>query len=98
MRSSNARSKAKEKKKRLRKLTERGPCRWCRAEKKSGKTPEVAGPPPIDYKNVDLAQRFVTPQGKIFSRKRSGSCGKHQRQLKMAVKYARYLALIPYVG
>ena len=45
-----------------------------------------------------LSKSFVTPQGKIFSRKRSGSCGKHQRQLKMAVKYARYLALIPYVG
>jgi small subunit ribosomal protein S18 len=90
-------SKAKEKKKRLRKLTERGPCRWCRSEKKAEKKPELAVPP-IDYKNVDLAQRFVTPQGKMFSRKRSGSCGKHQRELKMAVKYARYLALIPYVG
>ena len=54
--------------------------------------------PPIDYKNIDLVQRFVTPQGKIFSRKRSGSCGNHQRQLKIAVKHARYLALIPYVG
>jgi small subunit ribosomal protein S18 len=96
-----ARSKAKEKKKRLRKLTERGPCRWCRAEKfaekKSVKTPEFTVPP-IDYKNIDLVQRLVSPQGKIFSRKRSGSCGKHQRQLKMAVKHARLLALIPYVG
>jgi small subunit ribosomal protein S18 len=93
----HARSKAKEKKKRLRKLTERGPCRWCRGEKYAEKKPDAVVIP-IDYKNVDLAQRFVTPQGKIFSRKRSGSCGKHQRQLKMAVKYARYLALIPYVG
>jgi small subunit ribosomal protein S18 len=96
-----ARSKAKEKKKRLRKLTERGPCRWCRAEKfaekKSVKTPEFTVPP-IDYKNIDLVQRLVSPQGKIFSRKRSGSCGKHQRQLKVAVKHARLLALIPYVG
>ena len=48
--------------------------------------------------SADLVQRFVTPQGKIFSRKRSGCCGKHQRELKMAVKYARFLALIPYVG
>jgi small subunit ribosomal protein S18 len=92
-----ARSKAKEKKKRLRKLTERGPCRWCRGEKLAEKKPDAAVIP-IDYKNVDLAQRFVTPQGKIFSRKRSGSCGKHQRELKIAVKFARYLALIPYVG
>src|SRR2546423_712906 len=105
----HARSKAKEKKKRLRKLTERGPCRWCRAEerlekqarKKAEPSPDKKPEfvlPPIDYRNVDLVQRFVTPQGKIFSRKRSGSCGNHQRQLKMAVKYARYLALIPYVG
>jgi ribosomal protein S18 len=93
----HAKSKAKEKKKRLRKLTERGPCRWCRGEKISAKKPDVVTIP-IDYKNVDLAQRFVTAQGKIYSRKRSGSCGKHQRELKMAVKYARYLALIPYVG
>jgi small subunit ribosomal protein S18 len=93
----HARSKAKEKKKRLRKLTERGPCRWCRGEKLAEKKPDVVVIP-IEYKNVDLAQRFVTAQGKIFSRKRSGSCGNHQRQLKMAVKYARFLALIPYVG
>lgn len=104
-----SRSKAKEKKKRLRKLTERGPCRWCRAEKRAEKKaerpekPERADKPefaipPIDYKNIDLVQRFVTPQGKIFSRKRSGCCGKHQRELKMAIKYARLLALIPYVG
>jgi small subunit ribosomal protein S18 len=98
----HGKNKAKEKKKRLRKLTERGPCRWCRAEKKLEKNkPEKPGEfvvPPIDYKNIDLVQRFVSPQGKIFSRKRSGSCGKHQRQLKIAVKHARLLALIPYVG
>jgi len=94
---SRSQNKARDKKKRLRKLTERGPCRWCRSDKRALKKPEVAVPP-IDYKNVDLVQRFVTPQGKIFSRKRSGCCGKHQRELKMAVKYARFLALIPYVG
>jgi small subunit ribosomal protein S18 len=94
---SRTQSKARDKKKRLRKLTERGPCRWCRGEKKAGKNPDVVVTP-IDYKNVDLVQRFVTPQGKIFSRKRSGSCGNHQRELKLAVKYARILALIPYVG
>jgi small subunit ribosomal protein S18 len=92
-----SKSKAKEKKKRLRKMTERGPCRWCRTEKVAEKKPDVVVIP-IEYKNVDLAQRFVTAQGKIYSRKRSGSCGRHQRALKMAVKHARYLALIPYVG
>ncbi len=90
---SQAKLKAKEKKKRLKKLTERGPCRWCRTEKKGD-----GSYPPIDFKNVDLLQRFVTPQGKIFSRKRSGNCGKHQRELKFAIKYARMMALMPYVG
>ena len=52
----------------------------------------------IDYKNVDLLQRFVTPQGKIYSRKRSGNCNKAQRLLKFAIKHARYMGLMPYVG
>ncbi len=96
---SQAKLKAKEKKKRLKKLTERGPCRWCRNDKKQEKDPNAPPSyPPVDYKNIDLLQRFVTPQGKIFSRKRSGNCGSHQRALKFAIKYARFLALMPYVG
>ena len=88
-----ARLKAKEKKKRLKKLTERGVCRWCRG------LPDCAtGLKQIDFKNVDQMQRFVTPQGKIFSRKRSGNCNKAQRSIKFAIKHARLMALMPYVG
>jgi len=52
----------------------------------------------IDYKDVDTLQKLITAQGKLFSRKRSGNCAKHQRSLKRAIKRARYMALIPYVG
>ena len=52
----------------------------------------------IDYKDVDSLQKLTTSQGKLFSRKRSGNCARHQRQAKVAVKRARFLALMPYVG
>jgi small subunit ribosomal protein S18 len=43
-------------------------------------------------------ERLCSQQGKLYSRKRSGNCARHQRQLKAAVKQARYLGLLPYVG
>jgi small subunit ribosomal protein S18 len=42
--------------------------------------------------------KMTTQQGKMFSRKRSGNCAAHQRSTKLAIKRARFLALIPYVG
>lgn len=51
----------------------------------------------IDYKHVDLLQRFLTPAGKIMSAKRSGISRKNQRQLARAVKNARYMGLLPYI-
>ena len=54
--------------------------------------------PVVNYKDVRTLQRLTTPQGKIFSRKRSGTCASHQRQVKHAIKRARFLALLPYVG
>ncbi len=52
----------------------------------------------VDYKNVRTLHRMSTPQGKLYSRKRSGTCAAHQRQVKLAVKRARFMALLPYVG
>jgi small subunit ribosomal protein S18 len=52
----------------------------------------------IDYKDVATLQKLTTQQGKLFGRKRSGNCAKCQRRAKVAVKRARYLALLPYVG
>ncbi len=52
----------------------------------------------VDYKSVRTLHRLSTPQGKLFSRKRSGTCAAHQRQVKRAVKRARFMALLSYVG
>jgi small subunit ribosomal protein S18 len=52
----------------------------------------------LDYKDVALLQRFVTAQGKMFSRKRSGLDAHAQRVLSLAIKRARFLALMPYVS
>ena len=52
----------------------------------------------IDYKKVDLLRKYVTEEGKIRPRRQTGTCAKHQRTLAVAVKRARHLAFLPYVG
>ena len=52
----------------------------------------------VDYKNVAALQKLTTTQGKLFSRKRSGNCAKHQRMAQRAIKRARVLALMPFIG
>ncbi len=54
--------------------------------------------PRIDYKDVAYLTKFLTPQAQILSRKRSGFCSQCQRQLKKAIKHARHLGLMPFVG
>lgn len=44
-----------------------------------------------------VLQRYMTERGKIIGRARSGLCAKHQRQLTDAIKYARHLALLPFL-
>jgi small subunit ribosomal protein S18 len=51
----------------------------------------------VDYKDVKLLQRFLSSYGKIESRKRTGTCMKHQRRLAIALKRARHIALLPFV-
>lgn len=51
----------------------------------------------IDYKDVELLSKFITPNGKIASRHATGTCAKYQRELASAIKKARYMALLPYV-
>jgi small subunit ribosomal protein S18 len=51
-----------------------------------------------DYKKADELSRYITDRGKIMQLARSGLCTKHQRNLSMAIKRARHLALLPYVG
>jgi small subunit ribosomal protein S18 len=51
----------------------------------------------IDYKRADGLRRFLTDRGKIRPRRQTGNCAKHQRQLAVAIKRARHLALLPFV-
>lgn len=50
----------------------------------------------IDYKDADALKKFMTQQGKISIRKRTGTCSKHQRMLADAIKKARFMGLVPY--
>lgn len=52
----------------------------------------------IDYKDVAKLRRYVTERAKILPRRISGCCAKHQRQLTVAVKRARQIALMPYTS
>jgi len=52
----------------------------------------------IDYKDVDLLKRFVSERGKILPRRVTGTSAKYQRKLTVAIKRARQMALLPYVG
>ncbi len=52
----------------------------------------------LDYKEIDLLRKFVSSSSKLMSRKRAGTNTQEQRALKLAVKQARFLALIPYHG
>ncbi|MBA3469438.1 MAG: 30S ribosomal protein S18 [Herpetosiphonaceae bacterium] len=51
-----------------------------------------------DYKDVKRLQRMVSDRGKILPRRRTGTCAKYQRQLNVAIKRARHLALLPFVS
>ena len=51
-----------------------------------------------DYKQVENLAKFLSPRKKILSRDKTGVCAKHQRALTKQIKYARYLALLPYVS
>jgi small subunit ribosomal protein S18 len=50
----------------------------------------------VDYKDVNLLRRFMSDRGKIRSRRVSGNCAQHQREVAVAIKTARELALLPY--
>jgi small subunit ribosomal protein S18 len=52
----------------------------------------------VDYKNANQLRRYVSEKGKIRSRRITGACRRHQRQVAVAVKRAREMALLPYVA
>ena len=51
----------------------------------------------IDYKDTAKLRRFISERGKILPRRTTGTCAAHQRQLTVAIKRARQIALLPYV-
>lgn len=62
-------------------------CRFCEARMEY-----------IDYKDVKLLQKSTSSVGKIDTRKKSGTCPKHQRALATAIKRARIMALLPFIN
>ncbi len=52
----------------------------------------------IDYKDAGKLRRFITERGKILPRRISGNCAKHQRQVTLAIKRERNIALLPFTA
>jgi small subunit ribosomal protein S18 len=52
----------------------------------------------INYKDAKMLRYFITERGKIIPRRISGNCAKHQRELTVAIKRARILALVPFTS
>ena len=50
----------------------------------------------LDYKNADQLKKFINDKGKILPRRATGSCAKHQRDITLAVKRARQIAILPF--
>lgn len=50
----------------------------------------------VDYKDINLLRRFMSDRGKIRARRVTGNCSQHQRDVQVAIKTARELALLPY--
>ena len=52
----------------------------------------------IDYKDVLKLRKYVSERSKILPRRITGTCAKHQRELTIAIKRARHIALLPYIS
>ncbi|EEG32323.1 ribosomal protein S18 [[Clostridium] methylpentosum DSM 5476] len=52
----------------------------------------------IDYKDIAKLRRYMSERAKIVPRRVTGTCARHQRQLTVAVKRARHLAMLPYIS
>ena len=80
-------NKLKNLRKLIKKQGDRGRCRFTRARVED-----------IDYKDIPTLQKMVSQQGKMYGRKRTGTHARFQRKLQRAIKRARFLALLPYMG
>jgi len=50
----------------------------------------------LDYKNPEQLKKFINEKGKISPRRNTGACAKHQRDITIAIKRARHIAILPY--
>jgi small subunit ribosomal protein S18 len=75
------------KRKRRENVREQNQCRFCRSKVKH-----------VDYKDLEVLSKLLTHRGKIFSRKRSGNCASCQRKVQLAIKRARFMALLPFTS
>ncbi len=80
------------KRKKTRRVREILECRFCKEAKYNKKNVF------IDYKDIDTMSKLLTQRGKMFSRKRSGTCAGCQRKVQTAVKQARFIGLLPYTS
>ena len=53
---------------------------------------------PIDYKDTNLLRKFISDRGKIRARRVTGNCSQHQRDVAIAIKNSREMALLPYTS
>jgi small subunit ribosomal protein S18 len=58
---------------------------------------DLYGATNIDYKDIETLKKFLNPHGKILPRRRTGLSAHSQRALALAVKRARFMALLPYI-
>ena len=71
--------------KKYRKPSRKKVCQFCLDKSKA-----------VDYKDAAKLRKFITEKGKILPRRQTGVCSKHQRELALAIKRARIMALLPF--
>ena len=69
-----------------------------RKPKKKQNPLKTAGVEKVDYKDVNVLRKFISDRGKIRARRVSGNCSQHQRDVAVAVKNSREMALLPYTS
>lgn len=76
---------AGEEKKKFKKPSKKKVCLFCQNKEEK-----------IDYKDINKIKKYMTEKGKILPRRQTGVCARHQRELSLAIKRARVMALLPF--
>jgi small subunit ribosomal protein S18 len=78
------------------KVLKKKACSFCKESKAAAKDGKKTAA--IDYKDTTLLRKYVSDRGKIRARRVTGNCVQHQRDIAIAVKNSREVALLPYVS